>query len=312
VIFRKALRLAAALLAIWGLTSGVQAQDTNAVNVTMIDVPALQAAADQGDVTAQYDLARCYEKGRGVPQDYAKAVVLMRQAADHGYAPAQGQLGYYYGRGLGVANNPAEALKWYQLSAGQSNAVAQFALGYIYSTGRGVPQDLDQAVQWWQKAAGQNLAEAQNALGQLSMEQSRTNQLKYTEAFRWLHLAAEQDYAGAMNNLGVLYEYGRGTGKDWTEAAKWYRRGAELGNIDAMANLGCMYEDGRGGLTNDLVQAYAWLELSYELGGRKAKPLLMDIANSKVFTTNNQAEADQMVKELKARYNNRKPGANQN
>ena len=33
-------------------------------------------AADQGDATAQHNLAFMYDNGTGVPQDYAKAVSL--------------------------------------------------------------------------------------------------------------------------------------------------------------------------------------------------------------------------------------------
>ena len=127
IIYRTGIQLSVCLLAAWGLTRSVPAQDTNTFYLTIatnVNVQALQAAADQGEAKAQYDLARCYERGDGVTQNVTQAVEYMRQAAEQGYAPAQGQLGYYYGRGLGVTTNPAEALKWYQMAAAQSNAVA--------------------------------------------------------------------------------------------------------------------------------------------------------------------------------------------
>jgi TPR repeat protein len=40
-----------------------------------------------------------------------------------------------------------------------------------------------------------------------------------------------------MNNLGIMYETGRGTAKDMTEALVWYRKAAALGEEDAKANL---------------------------------------------------------------------------
>ena len=64
--FMKMRRCIAAMLAGLGLAFCVQAQDTN------LNFQATQAAADKGDAKAQYELARCYAKGMGVPKDYFK------------------------------------------------------------------------------------------------------------------------------------------------------------------------------------------------------------------------------------------------
>ena len=183
-----------------------------------LDFQAVQVAADNGDAKAQFELARHFEKGNGVPKDYAKAVAIYAPVGGSRLCPGEGQLGYYYGKGLGVANNPQEALEWYRKSAEQGNAVSQYAMGYIYSTGRGTPKDMDQAVQWWRKAAEQNLVKAQYALGELYFFGQRgtgTNCINYAEAAKWFHKAAEQGYAPAMNNLGVIFDYGYGTPRNW-------------------------------------------------------------------------------------------------
>ena len=39
----------------------------------MPDYAAIIASAEQGDATAQYNLALMYDNGRGVPQDYVQA-----------------------------------------------------------------------------------------------------------------------------------------------------------------------------------------------------------------------------------------------
>ena len=49
-----------------------------------------------------------------------------------------------------------------------------------------------------------------------------------------------------MNNLGFMFQNGRGVARDEAEAARWYRKGAEAGDLKAMANLGWMYRNGRG------------------------------------------------------------------
>ena len=49
------------------------------------------------------------------------------------------------------------------------------------------------------------------------------------EAVRWYRLAAEQGYAIAQHNLGVMYDKGEGVLKDDAEAVRWYRLAAEQG-----------------------------------------------------------------------------------
>ncbi len=53
------------------------------------------------------------------------------------------------------------------------------------------------------------------------------------EAVKWYRKAADQGYALAQYNLGVMYANGRGVVKDDAEAVKWYRKAAEQGNEDA-------------------------------------------------------------------------------
>ena len=43
----------------------------------------------------------------------------------------------------------------------------------------------------------------------------------YTQAFIWYRLAADQGYAAAQYNLGVLYDTGQGVPQDDVEALKW-------------------------------------------------------------------------------------------
>ena len=85
------------------------------------------------------------------------------------------------------------------------------------------------------------------------------------EAYRlWLPLA-EKGHSNAQNNLGVLYERGRGVPQNEKTAASWYRRAAEGGNPMAMNNLGVLYGSGRG-VSPDVVQANFWFTLSAAAG----------------------------------------------
>jgi hypothetical protein len=93
-----------------------------------------------------------YDKGRGVPQDYAKALQWYRKAAEQGDAGAQYILGLYE-IGEGVPLDYAEVVKWSRKAAEQGVAEAQYNLGVDYKFGQGVPQDYAQAHMWFNLAA---------------------------------------------------------------------------------------------------------------------------------------------------------------
>ena len=63
-------------------------------------------------------------------------------------------------------------------------------------------------------------------------------------AFQFWKPLAEQGYASAQFNLGVMYSKGEGVKQDDIEAVKWYRKAAEQGHKNAQYNLGVMYYDG--------------------------------------------------------------------
>lgn len=81
--------------------------------------------------TSKYLLGKCYEQGKGVKQDYAKARSLYEKAAqrtDHVGAPAMVYLGDMYAKGLGVVVDTAKAKAWYQKAAVTGNLDAIEAL----------------------------------------------------------------------------------------------------------------------------------------------------------------------------------------
>jgi TPR repeat protein len=68
----------------------------------------------------------------------------------------------------------------------------------------------------------------------------------YKEAVKWFRLAADQGYADAQYNIGVMYDHGQGLLQDYEQAVKWYRLASDQGNADAQNNLGAMYFVGQG------------------------------------------------------------------
>ena len=72
----------------------------------------LKPAAEKGHKKAQYRLARCYAKGRGVAENDAVAFQWYAKSAAQGYGKAQYRLGKCYLKGNGVAADQAKAREW--------------------------------------------------------------------------------------------------------------------------------------------------------------------------------------------------------
>lgn len=77
-------------------------------------------------------------------------------------------------------------------------------------------------------------------------------------AFQFWKPLAEQGYASAQFNLGVIYDHEQGVEQDYIEAAKWYRKAAEQGYASAQYNLGVMYANGYG-VPQDKNLAKEWI-----------------------------------------------------
>lgn len=195
------------------------------------------AAAEDGDARAQNNLGLMYARGAGVEQDYERAAGLFQAAADQGLAQALGNLAVLYENGFGVALNEAEAVRLYRdaarfdvtgldgllanfgapwparlaafdpspdaagrdaAAAAAGDPVARFALGYRFSTGAGRP-------------------------------------VNFPEAARLYRASAEQGFAAASLNLGLLYIRGLGVPQDYVAAHGWLVRAAAAGEPGAAA-----------------------------------------------------------------------------
>ena len=56
-------------------------------------------------------------------------------------------------------------------------------------------------------------------------------------AVEWFRRAADQGFADAQNNLGIMYANGRGVARDRVEAARLYSLAAEQGHAGAQNRL---------------------------------------------------------------------------
>ena len=179
-----------------------------------------------------------YQKGNEYykKSDFAEAVKYYRQAAEKGNANAQLQLGYCYDKGKGVQQNYEEAFKWFKKSAEQGDKIAQSNLAYCYSGGLGVTKDYTEAVKWARKSANQGYAVAECRLGNYYYHGQGVAK-DYAEAVKWYRKAAEKGEEYSMYGLGRCYHYGNGVSKDLTLAKQWYQKAADKGHSAAKKKL---------------------------------------------------------------------------
>ena len=78
---KPAKRTLITLCALAALASGSATRQAEGADLEAASVAALKAAAEKGDVQAQFGLARRYHEGWGVPQDDVEAYVWMKLAA---------------------------------------------------------------------------------------------------------------------------------------------------------------------------------------------------------------------------------------
>ena len=140
---------------------------------------ALQYAADQGHLVAQWKVGRMYASGDGVAQDDQRAFVYFSQIAnthpDEPPGTAQARmvanafvaLGHYYLKGIpntAVAADPARAREMFAYAASYfGDADAQYQLGRLYLDGS--PSDPRQAARWFQLAATKGDCRAEAVFG---------------------------------------------------------------------------------------------------------------------------------------------------
>jgi TPR repeat protein len=84
----------------------------------------LTKAADQGNLSAQNDLAYLYYNGLGGEQDFKKALMLYEKAAFQGDILAQANAGLMYATGAGTDVDKARGYAWYSLAASRGNTLA--------------------------------------------------------------------------------------------------------------------------------------------------------------------------------------------
>ena len=258
----------------------------------------IQAAAEQGDRDAQFELGLIYQGGRGVPQDKEQAKQWFTQAAQKGHGRAQYALALLY-REQGA--DISQSLKWQRQAAQSGYAEAQYGMGLLYANGQYLQQDKTQARFWFEQAAAQGHVASRLALlsqgGDVPTEAAAPAPTPVVatqaepEAVEQPDVAAAPvavptpvaprpaiapiaavEQAPAPAPVAEAANAGAADSLDLTGVEpEVVKQSAEAGNKSAQLMLGTMYEDGLGGLPNDPREAAYWYEKAARQGYPKAQ-----------------------------------------
>jgi hypothetical protein len=118
-------------------------------------------------------------------------------------------------------------------------------------------------------AAVQGSARAQNDLG-VVYQLGRGVEHSDAEALKWYRKAAERNFPLAQSNLGWMLENGRGVDKDPASAMFWYKLAAQGGDMNGQYNLALLYERGLG-TARDRTLALEWYDKAARQGHAPAR-----------------------------------------
>lgn len=113
----------------------------------------LQKAADRRSPQAEHFLALLYEYGRGVPQDFQRAVMYYKRATEQHNVESMYNLALMYMFSRGVQQDFKMALPLLQKAAKNNHAPSLYYLGVLKMNGHGTNVDYEEAMGWFEKAA---------------------------------------------------------------------------------------------------------------------------------------------------------------
>lgn len=182
---------------------------------------ALEYAASQGHLTAQFKLGRMYAEGEGVPANDLKAFEYFSKIADENADAIPGTadgrivgsafvaLGNYFVDGIKgtyVRPNADRAFDMFHYAASYfGDPEGQYNLARLYMNGLGTPRDHRQAARWMKLAAEKGHVPARAVFGDMLVRGSEGVPRQVSQGLMWLSLA--RDAADPQREAWILERY---------------------------------------------------------------------------------------------------------
>ena len=174
--------------------------------------------------------------------------------------------------------------------AEKGDARSQYELGRAFARGSlGVAKDDVEAMKWYRKAAEQNYAQAQYDLGLMYAFGQGVTQ-DHAEAVNLYRMAAKGGFADAQYELARCYALGIGVKEDKEEAFRWTYKSASQGFANAEVAVALYYAEGRA-VKKDEAEAVKWLRKAAEQHLAMAQYLLGRCYGTGAGVTKDDVEA---------------------
>ena len=118
-----------------------------------MDLSEMMDLAEQGDMYAQFLIAKKYYVGEDLPIDHKMALEFFLLAGEQGEVNSQFTAAYMYQAGEGVNVDMQKAYEWYLRAADQDDAYSQYMLGQLFSSNDGYRLDYEEAFKWFKVAS---------------------------------------------------------------------------------------------------------------------------------------------------------------
>ncbi|MFQ3224221.1 MAG: TPR repeat protein [Lentimonas sp.] len=135
------------------------------------------AAAKEGHLDSQFNVALMHENGIGVDKNAKEAVAWYRTAALQGSSLAQFNLAVLYENGRGTEVDFAAANEWYRRASVQGDPLAIGNLGMLYIRGDGVPVNTTAGIALLLQSVTLDSSPANNAKQNISGTRGLTPQI---------------------------------------------------------------------------------------------------------------------------------------
>jgi TPR repeat protein len=199
---------------------------------------------------------------------YTAAATTAPGAPDH--APAQ-----YHAALCAAVGDAKQALAWLHAASNAGHAGALETLGRACIEGGDLNWGC--AGHYFELAAKRGRASSMALYAWVLTNQPGADEKYFAEALAWYKKAAAAGDRYAQNNVGEMYERGRGTAKDAKAARQWYGRAAEAGFGPGQFNYARLLLAGDGGSV-DRAGAVKWLQAADKNGIKQAKVALEQIS----------------------------------
>jgi TPR repeat protein len=168
--------------------------------------------------------------------------------ANAGHPQAMNNLGWLYKNGKGIGQDYIKAMEWFVKSHDKKNIYATNNIGRMYANGYGVQKSYSIATEYYMKAVEKQNPIAMRNMGDLyfngtiSDDHNSVNSndkcRNFGAALDWYEKASNYGNSYAMYCIGNIYEKGGyGVEHNPNLAREWFIKSASLNNNDAINKL---------------------------------------------------------------------------